>query len=72
MAQDTDATIACSPAVSTHVGVLDRPTLEYAASVWDPRLAKYRTSIEAVQRKAARFVHGDYRRRAIPQICYMI
>ena len=44
---------------------LVRPTLEYAASVWDPRLAKDRISLETVQRKAARFVHGDYRRRAI-------
>ena len=45
---------------------LIRPTLEYAASVWDPRLAKDRNSIEVVQRKAARFVHGDYRRTASP------
>ena len=45
---------------------LIRPTLEYAASVWDPRLAKDRNSPEAVQRKAAIFVHGDYRRRASP------
>ena len=45
---------------------LVRPTLEYAASVWDPRLAKYRNSLGTVQRKDARFVHGDYRRRASP------
>ena len=44
---------------------LVRPTLEYAASVGDPRLVKYLNSIEAVQRKASRFVYGDYRRRAI-------
>ena len=45
---------------------LVRPTLEYAASVWDPHLIKDRKSLEAVQRKAARFVYGDYRRRASP------
>ena len=45
---------------------LVRPTLEYAASVWDPHLIKDRNSLEAVQRKAARFVDGDYRRRASP------
>ena len=37
---------------------LVRPTLEYAASVWDPHLIKDRNSLEAVQRKAARFVYG--------------
>ncbi len=45
---------------------LVRPTLEYAASVWDPCLAKDRNSLETVQRKAARFVYGDYRQRASP------
>ena len=45
---------------------LDRPTLEYAASVWDPHLIKDRNSLEAVQRKAAIFVYGDYRWRASP------
>ena len=45
---------------------LIRPTLEYAASVWDPHLIKHRNSLEAVQRKAARFVYGDYRWRASP------
>ena len=39
---------------------------EYAASVWDPHLIKDRNSLEAVQRKAARFVYGGYRRRASP------
>ena len=42
------------------------PTLEYAASVWDPRLVKYLNSLEAVQRKAASFVHGNYSRKANP------
>ena len=47
---------------------LVRPTLEYAASVWDPHLIKDRNSLEAVPRKAARFVYGDYRWRASPTL----
>ena len=31
-----------------------------------PHIIKYRNSLEAVQRKAARFVYGDYRWRASP------
>ena len=31
-----------------------------------PNLVLSRLTIEAVQRKAARFVHGDYRRRVSP------
>ena len=45
---------------------LVRSTLEYAGSVWDPRLAKDRQSLEKIQRKAARFVKRDYRRRSSP------
>ena len=43
-----------------------RPTLEYTASVRDPRLIEDRNSLEAFQRKAAGVVYGDYRRRASP------
>ena len=43
---------------------LVRSTLEYAGSVWDPRLTKDRQSLEKIQRKAARFVKRDYRRRS--------
>ena len=45
---------------------LVRPTLEYATSVWDTRLAKYQNSLEAVQRKAPIFVQGYYKRRDSP------
>ena len=34
---------------------LVRPTLEYASAVWDPHTQKHITSIEQVQRRAARF-----------------
>ena len=47
---------------------LVRPILEYDASVWDPHLIKDRNSLEAVQRNAARFVYGEYRRGLAPHI----
>ena len=40
---------------------LVRPILEYASPVWDPYTETNITQIEAVQRRAARFVKGDYR-----------
>ena len=36
-------------------------TLEYAASIWDPHLAKDCDLLEKLQRRSARFVKGDYR-----------
>ena len=39
---------------------LVRPTLEYASAVWDPYQANHIQKIESVQRKAARFVTGQY------------
>ena len=40
---------------------LVRPILEYASSAWDPYTQTNITQLEAVQRRAARFVKGDYR-----------
>ena len=40
---------------------LVRSILEYAASVWDPHLAKDINKLENIQRRSARFVKGDYR-----------
>ena len=37
-----------------------RPTLEYAATVWDPHTTQHINSIEMVQRRAARFVVKNY------------
>ena len=37
-----------------------RPTLEYAASIWDPHTTRQVTQIEKVQRRAARFVTRNY------------
>ena len=37
-----------------------RPTLEYAATVWDPHTTQHINSIEMVQRRAARFVENNY------------
>ena len=39
---------------------LVRPLLEYGASAWDPGLAGRISQVEMVQRKAARFVLGDW------------
>ena len=41
---------------------LVRPQVEYASSVWDPHLQKDIHALEMVQRRAARFVTGRYRR----------
>ena len=41
--------------------VFVRPLLEYAASVWDPYSQKNIAKIEAVQRRAARFVLNQFR-----------
>jgi hypothetical protein len=43
---------------------LVRPMLEYCAAVWDPYTSEQIHQIEAVQRRAARFVKGDYGRRS--------
>jgi len=39
---------------------LVRSTLEYAALVWDPNLAKDINKLENIQRRSARFVKGDF------------
>ena len=41
-----------------------RPIVEYASTVWNPPTEKNIKSLENVQRQAARFVKGDYRRRS--------
>lgn len=40
---------------------LVRPHLEYSSSVWDPHTKSDITKLDRVQRRAARFVTGDYR-----------
>jgi hypothetical protein len=42
---------------------LVRSTLEYGAIIWDPYLQSDIDKIEKVQRKAARFISGDYKSR---------
>ena len=46
---------------------LVRPVLEYASTVWDPFTEEQVTSIEKVQRRAARFVKNKYQRQASVQ-----
>lgn len=42
---------------------LVRSTLEYASIVWDPHLQRDIDKLEQVQRRAARFISGDYTSR---------
>lgn len=40
---------------------LVRPLMEYGATVWDPYLQKDIDCLEKIQRRAARFISGDYK-----------
>ena len=39
------------------------PSLEYVSTLWDPHTIELTNQLEMVQRRAARFVTADYRRR---------
>ena len=41
---------------------LERPTVEYSATVWHPYVAKNMQQVEMIQRRAARWVLGRYDR----------
>ena len=41
---------------------LVRPQVEYSSTVWDPFTQANENKIEQIQRRAARYVTGDYRR----------
>jgi hypothetical protein len=43
---------------------LVRSLMEYSASIWDPHLVKDKNALEAVQRRAARWIRRDYSSRA--------
>ena len=43
---------------------LVRYLLEYSATIWDPHLAKDKGVLEAVQRRAARWIQGNYSSRS--------
>ena len=61
--QGTRSPSRCSKAVKQRAYLaLVRPTLEYATPAWSPHAQKDINNIESVQRRAARFVCGDYRR----------
>ena len=49
-----------------------RPKLEYANAVWDPYRQEQIASIEAVQRRAARFIKRDYNRTSsVTEMCFI-
>ena len=39
---------------------LVRPVLDYGSSLWDPQCAGLQEELESVQKRAARFVTGNY------------
>jgi hypothetical protein len=49
-----------------------RPSLEYASSVWDPYHQNMKKILEGVQRRAARFVTGNYRDHSPGSMTHMI
>ena len=54
---------SCSKEVkSTAYTAMVRPILEYASSAWDPSSKQNIKSIERIQRQAARFCTGNYKR----------
>ena len=53
----------CSKSIKEQMyTALVRPHLEYACAVWDPNITSDIQKIEMVQRRAARFVVGNYKR----------
>ena len=52
---------------------LVRPLLEYASSVWDPNTKKDTVWIEAVQRRAARFIlHRHYNTSSVDEMLQLL
>ena len=43
---------------------LVRPQVEYASTVWDTSIKSQAAAVEAVQRRAARYIIGDYRQES--------
>ena len=55
----------CSPATKeTAYKALVRPQMEYCSAVWDPYEKGDTETLEKVQRRAARFVKGDYHQQS--------
>ena len=53
-----------APLKETAYITLVRSIMEYAAPIWDPHLSKDSHMLENIQRRAARFIKGDFRTTA--------
>lgn len=52
---------SCPPHIKNHcVNSLVKPVLEYGSVVWDPHQMIHKEKLEEVQKRAARFVTGNY------------
>jgi hypothetical protein len=63
----------CTPKVkeATYYTMV-RPSLEYASCVWDPHEQQDKSPLEAVQRKAARYVNNNYTERTPGTVTTML
>ena len=48
------------------------PGMEYACAIWDPHLQKDKTDLEKLQRRAARWVSGDWDPRSHRSVTAML
>lgn len=59
-------------AKSLTYSALVRPQLEYSCSAWDPYRAGHISQLEAVQGRAARYVHNDFHTRTSGCVTSMV
>ena len=48
-----------------------RPVLEHGSSVWDPPGVVFQEELESVQKRAARFVTGNYNYETVSMMAFL-
>ena len=48
---------------------LVQSTMEYGGIIWDPYMETNINRLERIQRQAARFITGDYRKKGVSPTC---